>query len=82
MLRTSASVGLFGLALLLLLVTVATPREDGEISEPGFLVLCYVLPVVGMAAAAAVRTARRVWLPLVAAVASCGGWFLVVLELW
>jgi len=77
--RTGASVLLFGLALLLLLVTFATPREDGELSEPGWLVLCYILPVIGMVAAAMARSARRAWIPLAAALASCAAWFAVVL---
>jgi hypothetical protein len=71
--------------LLLFLVTFAVPREDGEISEPGFLVLCYVLPVIVMAAAGAAlspKAARRPWIPLAIALAGIAGWFLVVLVLW
>jgi hypothetical protein len=83
-LRATASVAVLLLGLLLFLITFMAPREDGSVPQPGFLVLCYVLPVVGMAAGAALSpgAARRAWIPLSTALASFGGWFLVVLELW
>jgi hypothetical protein len=78
-LRTTASVALFGFALLLFLITFAIPREDGEIGEPGFVVLCYILPVIGMVAAAALSpgATRRAWIPLTTALTSCGGWLVL-----
>jgi hypothetical protein len=72
-----------GLGLLQFLVIFAMPREDGSVQQPGFLVLCYMLPVIAMAAGAALSPgqARRAWIPLAIALTSIAGWFLVVLVL-
>jgi hypothetical protein len=73
-----------GLALLQFLVIFAMPRDEGEVDQPGFLVLCCVLPVIAAAAGAALSPgqARRAWIPLTIALACIVGWLLVVLVLW
>lgn len=83
-LRRAGSITLFVVALLLFLITFLTPREDGGVSSPGFLVLCYVLPVIGMFAAVLLgpNGLRRAWIPATTSASASGGWLLIVLALW
>ncbi|WP_272476837.1 hypothetical protein [Baekduia alba] len=81
--RTSTAAVFVYLGLLTCLIAFGTPRESGEVSRPGFLILWYALPLIGTAAAVRLRPGgeRRAGAPLVIAIISLAGWCAVLL-LW
>jgi hypothetical protein len=83
-LRAIAATVLFLFGLLLMLIAFGTPREDGELSLPGYQIPWYLLPPIGTVAAFCLRPdgTRRAWIPLLIALTSFAGWLLVVFVLW